>query len=366
MKRILGLTIIVAIIFALIGCGEAENTAENVAVNETENTPMATEETEVTEDQVVNIYTDRHYDTDQALYDAFTAETGIQVNVVKAKSDELLERLKIEGEETEADLVVTSDVGRLYRAQSEGLIKPFESELVKSNVPEHLRSTEDFWTALTVRARVIAYVKDRVDPSTLSTYEALTEPEWAGKVVVRSSSNIYNQSLMASFIAINGEEAAKNWAAGLVINMARDPEGNDRDQMKAIVGGVGDVAIVNTYYVGKLLNSSDEYEVEVGKQIGVFFPNQETNGTHINISGAGLTAHGKNSDNATLLIEYLTGEKAQSDYANANYEYPVNEAVAPSELLQSWGEFKIQSLDLSVLGELNTEAVKLMNEAGWQ
>jgi len=363
----LSLMIILTMVFVMIGCASNETAQENVVENTSkEATTEEASDVVVEEEAVVNIYTDRHYDTDQALYDAFTAETGIAVNVVKAKSDELLERLKIEGENTEADLVVTSDVGRLYRAQSEGLVKPFASEVIEANVPANLRSTEDFWTALTVRARVITYVKDRLDPSTLSTYEALTEPEWAGKVVIRSSSNIYNQSLMASFIALNGEEAAKEWAEGIVANMARDPEGNDRDQMKAIVGGQGEVAIVNTYYIGKLLNSSDEYEVEVGQQIGVFFPNQDTTGTHINISGAALTAHGKRSNNATLLMEFLTGEKAQSDYATANYEYPVNAAVEPSDLLKSWGEFKAQDIDLSLLGQLNADAVRVMNEAGWE
>ncbi|MBN2794144.1 MAG: Fe(3+) ABC transporter substrate-binding protein [Clostridia bacterium] len=341
MKKILSIILIAVLTLSIAGC--------------------ATEE-----EKVVNIYTDRHYDTDQELYDKFTQETGIKVNVVKAESDELLERLSTEGEDTEADLLVTSDVGRLYRAGEMGIIKAFDSNIVEANVPEHLRSSENLWTALTVRARVIAYALDRVDPSDLSTYEALTEPEWAGKVLVRSSGNIYNQSLMASFIALNGEEAAKEWAAGLVANMARTPEGNDRDQMKAVVAGEGDVAIVNTYYVGKLLHSSDEYEVEVGEQIGVFFPNQETNGTHINISGAALTKHGANSEEAIQLLEFLTGEVAQNDYASANYEYPVNEAVEPSDLLKSFGEFKIQDIDLSLLGEYNDEAVRLFNEVGWQ
>lgn len=319
-----------------------------------------------TEEKAVNIYSDRHYDTDQALYDRFTEETGIVVNVVKAGSDELLERLSTEGESTEADLIVTSDVGRLYRAVEMDLVKPFESAEIESNVPEHLRSSENLWTALTVRARVIAYALDRVDPSTLLTYEALTQPEWEGKVLVRSSGNMYNQSLLASFIALNGEEAAKDWAEGIVANMAREPEGNDRDQMKAVVAGEGDVAIVNTYYVGKLLNSSDPYEVEVGEKIGIFFPNQETNGTHINISGAALTKHGVNSDEAIRLLEFLTGEEAQGDYANANYEYPINESVEPSDLLKGFGEFEIQSIDLSLLGEYNDEAVKLFNEVGWK
>ncbi len=318
------------------------------------------------EEKVVNIYTDRHYDTDQELYDKFTEKTGIIVNVVKAGSDELLERLSTEGEDTEADLLVTSDVGRLYRAGEMGIIKAFESDVVEANVPEHLRSINNLWTALTVRARVITYALDRVDPSELSTYEALTEPEWAGRVLVRSSENIYNQSLMASFIALNGEAAAKEWAAGVVKNMARAPEGNDRDQMKAVVAGEGDVAIVNTYYVGKMLNSSDDYEIEVGEQIGVFFPNQDTNGTHINISGAALTKHGVNTEAAIQLLEFLTGEEAQNDYASANYEYPVNEAVEPSDLLKRFGEFKIQDIDLSLLGEYNDEAVKLFNEVGWK
>lgn len=371
MKKFINLLLMVVLIFALVGCGstnEANETNANESSNETNANESSTETSieTVTEEKVVNIYTDRHYDTDQALYEAFTAQTGIQINVVKSKSDELLERLKIEGEDTEADLIVTSDVGRLYRAQTEGLIKAFDSEIIESNVPENLRSTDNFWTALTVRARVIAYVKDRVDPATLSTYEALTDPEWENRVVVRSSTNIYNQSMMASFIELNGSENAKAWAVGIVKNMARDPEGNDRDQMKAIVAGKGDVAIVNTYYVGKLLNSSDAYEVEVGNQIGIFFPNQETNGTHINISGAGLTKHGKNSDEAVLLLEFLTSEKAQSDYANANYEYPVNVNVEPSELLKSFGTFKSQEIDLSVLGALNADAVKLLNEAGWK
>ncbi len=314
----------------------------------------------------MNIYTDRHYDTDQDLYDQFTDETGIVINVVKAGSDELLERLTIEGEDTEADLLVTSDVGRLYRAGDKDLIKAFESELLTNNVPENLRDTENKWLALTIRARVITYAIDRVDPSDLSTYEALTEEQWAGKVLVRSSSNIYNQSLLASFIALNGRDVAKAWAEGLVVNMARVPEGNDRDQMKAVVAGEGDVAIVNTYYLGKLLNSSDTYEVEVGKQIGVFFPNQETTGTHINISGAALTKYGKNTEAATALLEFLTGEAAQADYANANYEYPVNPKVAPSALLQSFGEFKAQEVDLSLLGVNNADAVRIFGEVGWQ
>ena len=319
-----------------------------------------------TNKRMVNLYTDRHYDTDQELYDQFTEETGIQVNVVKAGSDELIERLATEGEDTEADIMITSDAGRLVRAQSRNLLQPITSKQVKENVPVQMREENSYWTALTMRARVIVYAKDRVSVDDLSTYETLIDPEWKGKVLVRSAGNIYNQSLLASLIELNGEPYAQKWAEGLVENMARTPEGNDRDQMKAVVAGVGDVAIVNTYYVGKMLNSSDSYEVEVAEQLGVFFPNQETTGTHINISGAGVTRYAKHRDAANQLLEYLTGERAQADYANANYEYPVNPKVSVSGLLESWGEFNPQELSLSVLGENNGRAVKIFNKANWQ
>lgn len=347
--------LLMGLVFALAGCQAAEP-AESQGEKDIQIT---------SEDRVVNIYTDRHYDTDQALYDQFTEETGIVVNVVKAKSDELLVRLETEGEDTEADLIVTSDAGRLVRAQNKGLLQPFASQEILANVPEQFREQDQYWTALTMRARVIAYSKERVDADELSTYEALTEPEWEGRVLVRSASNIYNQSLLASFIELNGANEAEAWAKDIVANMARTPEGNDRDQMKAVVAGEGDVAIVNTYYVGKLLNSSDPYEVEVGEKIGIFFPNQETTGTHINVSGAGVTKFAKNQTEAEALLVFLTGEEAQGDYANANYEYPVNPKVEASELLKSWGSFNWQHLNLSVLGQNNDEAVKIFQRVGW-
>ncbi|MGB3367327.1 MAG: Fe(3+) ABC transporter substrate-binding protein [Acidaminobacteraceae bacterium] len=361
MKKILGFLLIAVFLISSVGCSSTSVEESKEVVEEV----IKEDSTPVT-DREVNVYSDRHYDTDQALYDLFTQETGIKVNIVKAGSDELLERLETEGQDTEADLIITSDVGRLYRANAKGLTKALESEIVNSNVPEKFRDAKNNWTALTMRARILAYSLDRVDPGNLSTYEALTGEEFAGKIVVRSSSNIYNQSLLASFIAINGQESASEWAAGIVNNFARDPKGNDRDQMKAVVAGEGDIAIVNTYYVGKMLNSSDPVEVEVAKQIGVFFPNQETSGTHINISGTALTKYGKNSEEATLLVEFLTSEKAQSDYANANYEYPVNPNVEPSELLKSFGDFKAQDIDLSLLGANNESAVKVFGKVGWQ
>lgn len=314
----------------------------------------------------VNIYTDRHYDTDQALYDTFTKETGIKVNVVKASADELINRLELEGEDTEADLLVVADAGRLYRAKEKGLLQPTSSETLEQNIPENLQDEDNQWFGLTVRARVIVYANDRVSEDELSTYEDLTDPKWNGKILVRSSSNIYNQSLLASLIAINGEEQAREWAQGVVANMARTPEGNDRDQAKAVAAGIGDLAIMNTYYVGKLLNSSNSEEVLVGEKVSVFFPNQETTGTHINVSGAGVTKNANNTGNALQLLEYLSGTKAQKQYAEANYEYPTNPNVEASELLQSWGDFNRQEINLAKLGEYNEEAVVIFNEVDWK
>ncbi|WP_231889946.1 Fe(3+) ABC transporter substrate-binding protein [Bacillus sp. SJS] len=314
----------------------------------------------------VNLYTSRHYETDDALYAEFTKQTGIKVNVVKGEENELIERLSREGEATQGDLFLTSDAGRLHWAKEKNLLQPVESKTLAANVPENLMDKEKEWYGLTKRARVIVYSKDRVNPDQLSTYENLTEPEWKGKVLVRPADNVYNQSLLASFISLNGEEKAKSWAKGIVSNLARSPQGNDRDQARAIVAGEGDVAIMNTYYVGVMLNSEDPEEVKVAEKVGVFFPNQETDGTHVNVSGIGLTKHAKNKENAVKLMEFLSGKEAQGKFAEANYEYPVNPDVQPSELLKSWGNFKAQDLQLSELGKNNADAVKLFNEAGWK
>ncbi|MBX7361168.1 Fe(3+) ABC transporter substrate-binding protein [Clostridium chauvoei] len=318
------------------------------------------------ENKVLNLYTSRHYDTDDALYEEFTKETGIKINVVKGDPDALLERLEREGADTESDLFITADAGRLYAAKEKNLLQEVNSSIIDKNIPKNLRDKDNEWFGLAVRARVLVYAKDRVKPEDLSTYEALTEPNWKGKVLTRSSSNIYNQSLVASMIAINGEEATEKWAKELVLNFARDPKGNDRDQAKAIVAGEGDVAIMNTYYVGKLINSKDPEEVKVGENVGVFFPNQDTTGTHVNISAIGLTKYSKNKENAIKFMEFLTSEKAQKQFAETNFEYPANPNVEAAELLKSWGEFKPQDINLSVLGEYNAKAVEIMNRVGWK
>ncbi|QOR67057.1 Fe(3+) ABC transporter substrate-binding protein [Cytobacillus suaedae] len=359
---------LILLISLMAGCSSSEETAkkeEEKVQTETKENTAATEEKK--EDPgVVNLYTARHYDTDDAIYAAFTEETGIKVNVIKGEGDELMERLSREGEATEGDVFITVDAGNLHRAKEQGLFQPIVSDTVNGNIPEKLRDADNQWVALTQRARVIVYAKDRVNPSDLSTYEALTDAKWQGKILIRSSENIYNQSLLASFLELNGEEMAKEWATGIVANMAREPKGGDTDQIKAVVAGEGDIAISNTYYVGRLINSTNPEDVKVAEQVGVFFPNQDTNGTHVNVSGIGLLKHAKNSENAIKFIEFMTSQEAQGQFAEGNNEYPANPAVEASETLKSWGEFKTQDINMTILGEKNADAVKLYNEAGWK
>jgi len=315
---------------------------------------------------VVNVYSHRHYDTDQQLYDRFTEQTGIRVNVVTAGADELIARLESEGASTQADILITVDAGRLHRAKDRGLLQPIVSETLERNVPSHLRDPDNTWFGLTRRARIIAYAKDRVQPSELSTYEALSEPEWQGRVTVRSSDNVYNQSLLASLIAHDGADSARAWAQGIARNMARQPSGGDTDQIKAVAAGTGDVAIVNSYYLARLQASTDPEEQRIGAMIAAFFPNQDDRGTHVNVSGIGVTTHAKNRDNAVRLIEFLSSPDAQQLFAQGNQEYPANPAVQPSPTLAAWGEFRADTLNLSVLGELNAEAVRVFDASGWK
>ena len=314
----------------------------------------------------VNVYSHRHYEIDKQLFAEFTEKTGIKVNVVNADSDELIQRLKTEGELSPADLLITADVARLVRAQNEGLLQAIDNQTLKERIPAYLRSPNDYWFGMTKRARVIVYNTERVDPDHLSTYEELTSEKWRNKIAIRSSANIYNQSLLASLIANLGADQAEEWAKGIMQNMARSPQGNDRDQMKAVAAGQADIAMVNTYYVGRMFNSDDPDEVEVAQQMGVFFPNQEGRGSHINISGGGVTAHAPHKANAEKLLEFLTSDSSQRLFAQANYEYPVVPGVSEAEIVKSWGEFKEDRLNLSELGKLNSQAVRIFDRAGWK
>jgi iron(III) transport system substrate-binding protein len=313
----------------------------------------------------VNVYSHRHYDTDQALFAEFTRQTGIKVNVVKADADELLKRLELEGERSPADLLITADAGRLWRAQQRGLLRPVQSALLEAQIPAHLRAPDQSWFGLTLRARVLVYAKDRVKPESIPSYETLADPAWTGRLAVRSSQNIYNQSLLASLVAHLGPERAKAWAVGTVAHFARSPKGSDRDQIKAVAAGQADVALVNTYYLGLLLTSADEAERQVGQAVGIVFPNQGDRGTHVNISGGGVTRHAKHPEAAVRLLEFLTSEVAQQRFAEANCEYPVNPRVAWPPLLAGWGQFKADTLPMSELGRHQETAMKLFDEARW-
>lgn len=317
-------------------------------------------------EQVVNLYTARNYPVDETLYAEFTKQTGIKVNVIADKAEALIERIKREGEATPADLFVTVDGGVLNNAKQAGILQPVTSKVIDENVPKSLRDTENQWIGLSTRARVIAYAKDRVNPEQLSTYEDLASEKWQGKLLVRSSTSLYNLSLLASLIELNGEAKTLEWATGVAKNLARAPEGGDRDQIKAIAAGVGDVAITNTYYYGQMLVSKDQAEVEAAQKVALFFPNQATTGTHINISGIGLTKHAKNKANAIKLIEFLTGADAQSIVAKENFEFPVNAKAPLPDLLKSWGSFKTQQIDFAKLGTNNKTAILLTNKANWK
>lgn len=314
----------------------------------------------------VNLYSHRHYDTDKELYKLFEKKTGIKVNVIQAKADELIKRLEVEGKDSKADAFITADAGNLHRAKALGLLQKVDSKTINSIVPAHLRDEGGEWFGLTKRARIIAYAKDRVDPKKITSYEDLTKPEWKGKVLVRSSGNIYNQSLLSSMIETQGADKAQAWAKGIVENMARAPKGNDRDQVKAVFAKEGDVAILNTYYLGIMLNSPKEEDRAVAQSVGIIFPNQNDRGTHINISGIGVTKAAKNYANAVKLIEFLLSQEAQSLFAEANYEYPINPKVKASGTVASWGEFKEDSVSLNALGKNNAEAIKIFDQVGWR
>ena len=314
----------------------------------------------------VNVYSARKEALILPLLKRFEAETGIEVNLITAKADELLTRLESEGRSTPADIFITSDAGRLQRAKEAGVLRAINNPVLNARVPQNLRDKDNTWFGLSQRARVIFYAKDRVDPGELSTYEALADESWRQRVCIRSSGNIYNQSLVASMIEANGIEKTEAWATGLVANFARKPAGGDTDQLRAAAAGQCDVAIANTYYYGRLASSEKEADQKVARALGVFWPNQADRGAHINVSGAGVTLHARHPEAAEQLLEFLLNAESQTWYAEVNNEYPVVADAKTSDLLKSFGEFKGDSLNLSRLGENNRAAVQLMDRAGWR
>ena len=314
----------------------------------------------------VNVYSARQEALILPLLQKFEAQTGIGVKLITAKADELLKRLEAEGRSTPADVFITTDAGRLQRAREAGVLRALDNATLRQRIPANLRDRENYWFGLSQRARVIFYAKDRVDPAELSSYEALADEKWRQRVCIRSSSNIYNQSLLASMIEAHGVEQTEAWARGLVANFARKPAGGDTDQLRAAAAGQCDIAIANTYYYGRLASSDKQADRDVANALGVFWPNQADRGAHINVSGAGVTRHAKHPEAAERLLEFLVNPESQTWYAEVNNEYPVVADAQASELLQSWGEFKGDSLNLSRLGENNRAAVQLMDRAGWR
>lgn len=318
-------------------------------------------------EQIVNLYSQRHYKVDEIQYEKFTKLTGIKVNVVKSNADQLIERLKNEGKNSPADIFISVDAGKLQKASSLDLFQKLPSEIEMTNIPKLFQDINGMWAPITYRSRILVYSNDRVDKKELDTYESLAEEKWKNRILVRSSSNAYNQALMASIVANSGVEAAEQWSTGIVNNLARNPKGNDRDQVKAIYSGLGDVAIVNSYYIGLLLSSEKEEERKAGESVSVFFPNQgdEQRGTHINVSGVAIVKHSPNKSNAIKLINYLMSEEAQKTYVNNSYEYPVHNKVKPDDIVSNWGKFKIDSLDLNALGKFREDAINIFEKTGW-
>lgn len=336
-----------ALALALAACSGGEEAAAPVADN-----------------GEVNIYSARHYDTDLALYDEFTAETGIKVNRIEADSDALIERIESEGEFSPADVFITVDAGRLWRAEEAGILSPVESDVLNERLPEHLRHPDGLWFGLSTRARIIIYNKAAGVPEGLTSYADLADPKWKGDICIRSSSNIYNISLLSSIIAHEGEDAAQKWANGVVANFAREPQGNDTSQIESVAAGECRIAVVNTYYLARYAGG-DAKDKAIFDAIGVIFPDQDGRGTHINLSGAGVLLNAPNRENAIRFLEYLTSESAQRYLADGNNEYPAAKGMAANSNVEQLGSVKADTLNAAEIGRGQATAVQIFDRAGW-
>ena len=321
-------------------------------------------------DEEVNIYTSRHYDSDTKLYEDFTRETGIKVNIISAKGKALIERLKSEGASSPADVFITVDAGNLWKVQDSGLFISIKSKKIDNIVPKIYRGENNEWIALAKRARVIFYNKEKYSYEDLKdlSYEDLSTEKWNMKLAIRSSNNLYNQSLVASLISRYGEEYTENWAKGLVKNFSRKPQGNDRAQIIAVANNEADLAIANSYYLGLMLSGKKgEKQLSAGKKVNILFPSQNKNGAHINISGGGILKASKNYENAVQFLEFMVSERAQKHLVENTYEYPINTRVKPSKIISQFGTgFKEDSLKVSTFGKYNSAALRLMDRVGWQ
>jgi len=313
----------------------------------------------------VNVYSGRHYDNDVILFDEFTAETGIKVNLIEAGGNELIERIAQEGADSPADIFITADAGNMWRADQRGIFQAMNDAGVADRAPAKYQHPDGHWTGVTRRARIIIYNKEMGLPEGLENYADLADPAHKGMICIRPSSNIYNQSLLASIIAHDGADAAEQWARGVVANFARKPQGNDTAQIEAVAAGLCQLGVVNTYYVARFINAEDAEKAAIGEKIGVLFPNQETTGTHVNISGAGVAANAPNPDNAKALITFLLREDVQGRFALGNNEYPVVEGVVTQGPVATLGDFRADDLSVTAYGENQPAAIRIFDAVDW-
>jgi len=315
---------------------------------------------DVSRAEEVVVYSARIEQLIKPMFDAFTKDSGIAVKFVTDKEGPLLARLKAEGKNTPADMLITTDAGNLWEAAREGLLRPVESEILETNVPAHLQDPLNRWFGLSIRARTIVYNTSKVKPSDLSTYEALADPKWKNRLCIRTSKKVYNQSLVAMMIAEHGEPKTEQIIKGWVANLATDPLSDDTKAMEYVAAGKCDVTIVNTYYYGRLMKKNPKLP------LAIFWPNQDNSGVHVNISGAGVTKYAHHPQAAIKLLEFLSSEKAQNLFADVNMEYPVNSKVKTDPAVAAWGSFKQNTINVNKAGELQAEAVKLMDRAGYK
>ena len=311
-------------------------------------------------DDSVTVYSSRKEHLIKPLFEAFTKDTGIKVEYLTGKGGALIERLKLEGANTPADMFMTVDAGNLWYAGSQDLFQPVQTETLKSNIPSHLRDPNGLWTGLSIRARTIVYNTDRVNSEDLSTYADLASSKWKGKLCLRTSKKIYTKSLVASVIYNHGKNKAEEIVSGWVNNLAATPNAKDSHVMNAILSGQCDVGLVNTYYFGRLIEKNPTAPLKL------FWANQDTTGVHVNVSGAGVTKHASNAKGATQLLEWLSSAKAQAIYGSLNKEYPANQNIASDDVVSAWGSFKQDSMNLSQAGILQADAVKLMQIQGYR
>jgi len=319
------------------------------------------------QEKVLNLYTARHYQTDEALYTNFTKQTGIKINRIEGQEDPLLERIRNEGANSPADVFITVDIGRLWRAQQAGVFAPVKSKVLESRIPANYRDANGEWFGFSARGRVIAYNKTAVKAGDIASYEDLADPKWKGKVCTRSSGHVYNLSLVSSLIAHDGEARTEQWARGVAANLARVPKGGDTDQLKAVAAGECDVAIANTYYIARLLKSTKPEDKAVADKLGVLWPNQSSQGVHMNVSGGGMLKHAPNKEAAVKFLEYLASDEAQRYFADGNNEWPVVQGVKVSNpALEALGTFKSDTINVAELGKYQPQAQKLVDRAGFK